>query len=190
MALAVLRPNVVLNPDNQSGPFTLYAFYRAAQFPDGLSNTVGISERIQGDWLSDVVSKGDYLLADHHIGAIDGRERGRYMIEKCAAEASNFSWESRGGECWMYAGFHFTNYNHCLPPNPKTPDCAFDPAKEGLHNRLIHSGSFPARSRHPGGVNVAAMDGSVRFVRDTIEREVWQALGTRNGREIINADAW
>lgn len=40
-----------------------------------------------------------------------------------------------------------------------------------------------ARSRHPGGVNVAMVDGAVGFVADSVEFSVWQALST-----IANAD--
>ncbi len=40
-----------------------------------------------------------------------------------------------------------------------------------------------ARSRHPGGVNLAMVDGSVGFVPDTVDFSVWQALAT-----IANSD--
>jgi len=40
-----------------------------------------------------------------------------------------------------------------------------------------------ARSYHPGGVQVALGDGSVRFVSDTISLPVWQAACTRQGGE-------
>ena len=40
-------------------------------------------------------------------------------------------------------------------------------------------------SRHPGGVNVSLLDGSVRFVSDTIEWATWQALATSEGNESI-----
>jgi prepilin-type processing-associated H-X9-DG protein len=43
-----------------------------------------------------------------------------------------------------------------------------------------------ARSRHPGGVNVALCDGSVHFVSETVDRETWRALGSRNGREVLD----
>ncbi|MEO8497725.1 MAG: H-X9-DG-CTERM domain-containing protein [Planctomycetota bacterium] len=36
-----------------------------------------------------------------------------------------------------------------------------------------------ARSLHPGGVNVALSDGSVRFVGATVDLLVWQAAATR-----------
>ena len=40
-----------------------------------------------------------------------------------------------------------------------------------------------ARSRHPGGVNLLLCDGAMRFVSDSIDREAWHALGSRNGGE-------
>lgn len=42
-----------------------------------------------------------------------------------------------------------------------------------------------ARSRHPGGVNVALCDGSVDFFTDNVSILAWQALGTMNGGEVI-----
>jgi prepilin-type N-terminal cleavage/methylation domain-containing protein/prepilin-type processing-associated H-X9-DG protein len=40
-----------------------------------------------------------------------------------------------------------------------------------------------ARSYHSGGVNVAMGDGSVRFVSDNVALAVWQAVGTKSGNE-------
>jgi prepilin-type N-terminal cleavage/methylation domain-containing protein/prepilin-type processing-associated H-X9-DG protein len=47
-----------------------------------------------------------------------------------------------------------------------------------------------ATSDHPGGVNVCMCDGSVKFIKDTIAPNVWWALGTRNGREVISSDQY
>lgn len=41
------------------------------------------------------------------------------------------------------------------------------------------------RSWHPGGVNVALTDGSVRFVAETVNLTVWRGLGTRSGGEVL-----
>ena len=43
-----------------------------------------------------------------------------------------------------------------------------------------------SRSYHTGGVNILLMDGSVRFVRDTIPIQTWRSLGTPSGGEVIN----
>jgi prepilin-type processing-associated H-X9-DG protein len=40
-----------------------------------------------------------------------------------------------------------------------------------------------ARSFHPGGVNAALGDGSVRFFPDTINVDTWRALATTYGGE-------
>ncbi len=47
-----------------------------------------------------------------------------------------------------------------------------------------------ARSYHPGGVNAGFGDGSVRFVKSTTAPVIYQALSTRNGGEVVSADAY
>ncbi len=42
-----------------------------------------------------------------------------------------------------------------------------------------------SRSYHPGGVQSLMVDGSVRFVANTIEGTVWRALGTVAGGEVL-----
>jgi prepilin-type N-terminal cleavage/methylation domain-containing protein/prepilin-type processing-associated H-X9-DG protein len=43
-----------------------------------------------------------------------------------------------------------------------------------------------AASRHPGGVNLGLLDGSVQFVGDGIDFRVWWAMGSRNGQEAVS----
>ena len=45
-------------------------------------------------------------------------------------------------------------------------------------------------SRHPGGCQFLLCDGSVRFVKETLAPQVFQALATRAGGEIIGADQY
>jgi prepilin-type N-terminal cleavage/methylation domain-containing protein/prepilin-type processing-associated H-X9-DG protein len=47
-----------------------------------------------------------------------------------------------------------------------------------------------ARSYHPGGVNVLFSDGSVKFVKDTVNLATWRALSSMSGGEIISADQY
>jgi prepilin-type N-terminal cleavage/methylation domain-containing protein/prepilin-type processing-associated H-X9-DG protein len=46
-----------------------------------------------------------------------------------------------------------------------------------------------ARSNHPGGVNAAMCDGSVKFFKSTINIQTWQAASTTQGGEVISADS-
>jgi prepilin-type N-terminal cleavage/methylation domain-containing protein/prepilin-type processing-associated H-X9-DG protein len=43
-------------------------------------------------------------------------------------------------------------------------------------------------SAHPGGANFLLLDGSVRFIKDTISLPVFRALGTIQGAEVISSD--
>jgi prepilin-type processing-associated H-X9-DG protein len=46
------------------------------------------------------------------------------------------------------------------------------------------------KSRHPGGGNFLFADGSVKFLKETINHFVYNALGSRNGGEVISADQY
>lgn len=167
------------------GPFTVHRFYRPADFRDGLSQTVGASERLQGDWTQDRYSPGDYRLTNV-------QNRGPLTIAwaraVCAAAPPALPHESRGGESWFLSGYHFTNYNHCEPPNAPSPDCSLFAFTEDIHWRTLHEGVFTARSAHPGGVNTLRMDGGVAFVRDGVGLPLWRALATRAGGEPTPGD--
>ena len=47
-----------------------------------------------------------------------------------------------------------------------------------------------SRSYHPGGVNALFGDGSVRFIKQTINGNTWRSLGSVSGGEIISADQY
>jgi prepilin-type processing-associated H-X9-DG protein len=71
---------------------------------------------------------------------------------------------------------------------------------QGINNWLYNATMVPRvgqvgswgwpGSLHPTGCNFLFGDGSVRFVKDTVAPETWWAIGTRNGREVISADAF
>ena len=46
------------------------------------------------------------------------------------------------------------------------------------------------KSYHPGGVNFAMGDGSVRFLKQSIDPRTYNALGTRASGEVISADSY
>ena len=69
------------------------------------------------------------------------------------------------GLIWYDGHAANTKFHTILPPN--SPSCTFQYGGDGQTES--HWGTFSANSNHPGGVNVAMADGSVRFVSDGID---------------------
>lgn len=92
----------------------------------------------------------------------------------------------------FHAGYDwFTTW---LAPNPPDSDVSPDSSGccvsvDGAPCLSASSVGGPcalaARSKHPGGVNACLLDGSVRFVANTIQWATWQALGTTKGGETL-----
>jgi prepilin-type N-terminal cleavage/methylation domain-containing protein/prepilin-type processing-associated H-X9-DG protein len=51
-------------------------------------------------------------------------------------------------------------------------------------------GQWGFRSQHPGGANFVACDGSVKFLKQTINRVTYRALGTRALGEVVSSDSY
>ena len=79
-------------------------------------------------------------------------------------------------------------------PNSKVPDQMGDDiyCGQGLANNPPCNGLSPAfnasRSRHPGGVHALLADGSARFVKDSLDINIWRSLGSPRGGEIPPAE--
>ena len=81
-------------------------------------------------------------------------------------------------------------------PNPpcefrdtgKTMIMFVDPS--GGTQSLRTGDQYAARSRHPGGVNAVNCDGSVHYYKNTVNIIVWRALASTRGGEIISADSY
>jgi len=90
--------------------------------------------------------------------------------------------------CW------FTTWD---TPNSTTPDrnpdsdgCCVPTDLGPCQSATVIGGpaTLSARSKHPGGVNASMFDGSVRFVDNNIRWEVWQAMGTSQGGEVVTEE--
>ena len=88
---------------------------------------------------------------------------------------------------WVDGKVHETGFTTTFGPN--TPvivggyDVDFLSAPES--NSADTFAAVTSRSYHSGGVTILLMDGSVRFVRNTISQATWRALGTRAGNEVV-----
>lgn len=78
-------------------------------------------------------------------------------------------------------------YNHIRAPNDTDVDCRGGLPHGNRTNfwwdRLSHN--VTAHSQHTGGVHALFIDGHVKFVSNNINLATWQALGSRNGHEVV-----
>ncbi|HVX14743.1 MAG TPA: DUF1559 domain-containing protein [Pirellulales bacterium] len=153
------------------GVFYTNSFIPFAEIRDGLSNTAALAEKVTGDWNNGMVTV-----------ASDTFEPGTYpstpdqaLLMCRTLDPTNLSFQgySNVGGPWLYA-YHSTSiYYHTAPPNERS--CMFPPG------RIMTT----ANSYHPGGVQVALCDGSVRWVTDGVDLYAWRALGTRKAGEAM-----
>jgi prepilin-type N-terminal cleavage/methylation domain-containing protein/prepilin-type processing-associated H-X9-DG protein len=78
-------------------------------------------------------------------------------------------------------------YSHINTPNKKM--CMFSNNNADPPGSSISSLIGP-NSYHSGGVNVAFMDGSVHFIKDSIAQQTWWSLATMKGGEVLSASSY
>jgi prepilin-type N-terminal cleavage/methylation domain-containing protein/prepilin-type processing-associated H-X9-DG protein len=75
------------------------------------------------------------------------------------------------------------SYCHLNPPNKQACFYANDPGYGTVDHGIVGPSSY-----HPGGVNVGFLDGSVKFIKDSVNLQTWGSLATHQGGEVISAD--
>jgi prepilin-type N-terminal cleavage/methylation domain-containing protein/prepilin-type processing-associated H-X9-DG protein len=90
-------------------------------------------------------------------------------------------------------------YTHHRAPNSLIPDSVYPASycintKKGapcVANAVYWAEQdYAARSLHPGGVNVLMADGSVKWIKNTINLGTWQAIASINAGEVVSSDAY
>jgi prepilin-type N-terminal cleavage/methylation domain-containing protein/prepilin-type processing-associated H-X9-DG protein len=116
-------------------------------------------------------------------------------------------WNLHGFNWWGYAP-EFTGF---FPPNSSQPDvmqsasyCSAPNSNPqgvlcvGQTGTVSTGGTYSGglgminipRSRHPGGVSAGMCDGSVRFVKNSVNNFIFQALASTHGGEVISSDSY
>ena len=75
-----------------------------------------------------------------------------------------------------------------LPSAPRFPGHGPVPEWQEREERWPTFSAITAAAYHPEGVNTLLGDGSVRFVKSTIDGMVWRALGTVAGGEVVDLE--
>jgi prepilin-type N-terminal cleavage/methylation domain-containing protein/prepilin-type processing-associated H-X9-DG protein len=138
---------------------------------DGLSHTAAYSEMLRADGsyhrLRTVWNLPRPLSLPIQLEAFANR------CESIPPDPSAFGWGGnpwKKGLPWYWCDRGAGLYNHVLPPN--RPSC--------LNGTGVATGAHTVASFHPGGANVVFGDGHLEFISETIDREVWREIGSRN----------
>jgi prepilin-type N-terminal cleavage/methylation domain-containing protein/prepilin-type processing-associated H-X9-DG protein len=188
-----------------------------AALTDGTSNTAMISEHLLAaagalDGLADgyvsphVAGSATAKRCLFQINSLSstpdqglaGVAAAQQLVSACKSIPGGTPPSSDGGagNSWLYTqGYDTINlsYTHFMTPNSYS--CTGPSV--GLFGGFTTDGAnggplaaVTASSNHPGGVNMAMGDGSVKFVKNTIGQLTWWALGSRAGNEVIGADQY
>jgi len=162
----------------------------AASITDGLSNTAAVSESLMNDG-SGKSNDPRRNLNYTDSALIEQTDVPALLVVRDALAAGavhNWSdWSMYKGSTWAFSdAWEGHLYAHLMPPNAAPIHVYYSDTLRCFEGE---TGMNPT-SNHPGGVNVGLMDGSVRFVKNTVNLQAWWALGTRNGGEIISADSF
>ena len=169
---------------------------------DGTSNTMAFGEINVSDVLGD--NGNDYKTGICYVTVMHTQPPAVCLAMR--ASDGTFQATSKGpyakkGRAWCLSCCVWTTFVAALPPN--SPSCAGTDAQAENTWGLIS-----ASSNHSGGVNVCMLDGSVRFVSETIDtgninenmggaeqdqywtgpsyHGVWGAMATPRGKETVS----
>jgi hypothetical protein len=160
-------------PRNTDGVFFINSQTAAAKITDGLSKTALASES---------------LLGQPQSGNHDPQTEYKFILtapltELLCQNSTLWNYSDPRGFAWVNGEFRCALYNHARTPNSATPDCMGVQIGGTVQSRFTPYGWRTARSAHAGGVNLLLADGSLQFIADEIDAEVWQALSTIAGGE-------
>ncbi len=187
-----------------TGMFGFYRCYGIAAALDGTSQTVCFAEGITGKYPGNITLNDDFR--GHNVMNIQTRVSAGTTLDNafnnpaniitdlqtCASffNKTSLKLQSKRGSTWSHGTAGYTLFNTIQTPNDST--YRFNGCRFGCRDDCgMDSTEFiPANSWHSGGCNVMMADGSVRFVKDSVDRNTWWSLGTRAGFETVGSDQY
>jgi prepilin-type N-terminal cleavage/methylation domain-containing protein/prepilin-type processing-associated H-X9-DG protein len=167
-----------------------------SEISDGTSGTIAFVERLRGTGdqsrtVGNVYVGGNGTQWGMPTYVVSNPADLTYMDGTVVPECVTFAQTTGTGNIYQWGGFYWAHgeytsskSNFTLTPNSSIPDCS---AWGGVGAGI---GFYSARSKHPGGINACFADGSVRFIKDSINQRIWLALGTRAGAEVLSSDSY
>jgi prepilin-type N-terminal cleavage/methylation domain-containing protein/prepilin-type processing-associated H-X9-DG protein len=177
-----------------TGMFTWQASYGIRDCIDGTANTIAFSEAAVGTQSEQPrgrligLQNVQIPFASMIFDASSNPAVTQSIIQMCVT-----AWGSTGtgfidlqrGENWAHGSMAMAMFNTVVTPNAYNDQWTH--CGRNASSRAVLSN---ADSYHPGGVNCGMSDGSVKFVKDSVNQRTWWALGTRQLGEVVSADSY
>jgi prepilin-type N-terminal cleavage/methylation domain-containing protein len=178
------------------GAFHPNSNFRDARFSDGLSKTLCIAEvKSFTPYVRNTSDPASFPAGSppSDPASISGLTSGASANDIKLGGTTN---DCTGHTEWPDGRVHHSGFTTVFAPNTKVPhtangiehDIDYNSRQEGSSASVKTFAAITARSHHPGSVNVAMMDTSVRSIKNDIDLPVWRGLGTRAGNEPVSAD--
>ena len=173
---------------------------------DGSSNTIAFGEALVGPnpqnmpqvrWRSGpVLSAASALCGRPWCGVYDVSQNYTGVLADLATCQAGYV--AQTSSTYNTKGFHwcenmagFAIFNTVVPPSSSTYQFAWCALRGGSANSNASDGQYQnATSNHPGGANFLFGDGSVHFIKSSINIRTYWALGSRALGEVVSADAY
>jgi prepilin-type processing-associated H-X9-DG protein len=185
-----------------------------AMVTDGLSNTLSVSEGYIGHGQMRSCLNTPSVPSDASVGTwsptnvpAPGPNSTAALVALIASCGTATGKVKAGGALghtrWTNGGVYYSGFTTAMPPNEQVKGLS-RATNSVLGGKVVpmdwdsvdeNDGgptymSLSATSYHAGGVNALFGDGSVRFVKSTVNPATWRALGSIAGGEVISADSY
>jgi prepilin-type N-terminal cleavage/methylation domain-containing protein/prepilin-type processing-associated H-X9-DG protein len=128
------------------------------------------------------------------IAAITDGTSNTIMVGERSHNLSYVTWVARSIDGWLGKTSPIEGGTDQFNPSPEEcwtqvmGPCGVEDGLRTINNPEAHVEDY--WSRHPGGANMLFADGSVHFLKSSINPIPWRALATRAYGEVISADAY
>jgi len=187
------------NPQSTPGMFACYASYGLRHATDGSSNTIAFAEVLTGKANAFNTYRGNGVTAVTTSSTANNVYNVQIfaaavtqLLTDCAtkyATATAAATSSQdNGYRWAAGRSGYTIFSTIATPGDSLMPFAGCRADVGGGSDSQHI--VNASSSHSGGVNALFSDGSVKFIKNTVARPIWWALGSKDLGEAISSDAY
>jgi prepilin-type N-terminal cleavage/methylation domain-containing protein/prepilin-type processing-associated H-X9-DG protein len=177
-----------------TGLFAWQQSYALRDILDGTSNTAAFSESVVGAAVQAPRQKNIGLInvaIPPSALVLDAKTAQAAVL--AGIQACDNAWNSpssstdiQRGEQWAHCGVCSTMFTTIVTPNSRQDQWTHcSNTGSGALSVFANTDSF-----HPGGVNMLAADGSVKFIKDTVNQTAYWAFGTKAGGEVVSSDSY